>query len=240
VSAGPKILLLAIGIAGLGPARALAEDGFVLPHAAWITFRDCPVCSEMVVLPSGLAIGRTPVTKAQFAAFARETGFRQAGWGCVWTDAEFKQGEDHPAVCVSWTDATAYAAWLARKTGKPYRLPTVEELRSAAMAGETGPYWWGQSIGANRANCNGCGSRWDNLGTAPVGSFKPNPYGVFDAVGNVWQWTSTCHAEGCGDRVLVGGAWSSSPAQLRVATVIWNEPDYRLNSYGFRVVRDAE
>ena len=221
-------------------APALAEDAFLLPHAPWVTSRDCPTCTEMVVLPSGLLIGRTTVTKGQYAAYVRETGAQQGGWGCVWQDAEFKQADNQPVVCVSWTDAQAYVTWLARKTGKPYRLPTAEELTFAAMAGEVSPYWWGDSIGVNRANCNGCGSRWDNKSTAPVGSFKPNSYGVYDAVGNVWQWTSSCHADDCGNHLLIGGAWSSSPAQLRVTNLIWNDPNYRLNTYGIRVVQDAK
>ena len=77
-------------------------------------------------------------------------------------------------------------------------------------------------------------------GRRRVGSFKPNAYGVFDAVGNVWQWTSSCHAEDCENHLLVGGAWSSSPAQLRLSNLIWNDTSYRLNTYGIRVVRDGE
>ena len=231
---------LVCGLGGAPWGPAWSEDAFVLPHAAWVTFKDCPVCSDMVVLPSGLAMGRTPVTRTQFAAYAKETGLQQGAWGCVWQEPEFPQTDTHPAVCLSWTDAQGYATWLARKTAKPYRLPTVDELKTAAMAGETGAYWWGDSIGVNRANCNGCGSRWDNKGTAPVGSFKPNNYGLFDAVGNVWQWTSTCQADDCENHILIGGAWSSSPAQLRLTNVIWNDRTYRLNTYGIRVVRDAQ
>lgn len=219
---------------------ASAEEAFLLPHAPWITSRDCSICAEMVILPSGLLISRTAVTKGQYAAYVHETNAQQSGWGCVWQDAEFKQADNQPVVCVSWTDAQAYVAWLARRTGKPYRLPTADELTYAALGGETTPYWWGDSIGVNRANCNGCGSRWDNKSTAPVGSFKPNAYGVFDATGNVWQWTSSCHGDDCSDHLLIGGAWSSSPAQLRVTNPVWNDTNYRLNTYGIRVVQDAK
>jgi formylglycine-generating enzyme required for sulfatase activity len=217
----------------------LADTGFILPKAHLVTFRDCPDCLEMVVLPSALSMSRSTVTRAQFSHFAKETGFSQVGWGCSWTTPEFRQSDDDPVTCVSWADAQKFAEWVTKKTGHAYRLPTLEELKYAAMAGETGFYWWGQSVGVNRANCKGCGSIWDNAGTSPVASFKPNSYGIFDPVGNVWQWTGSCTTEQCIDHFLFGGSWASVPADLKVDARIWNDRNYRLNTYGIRLVRDA-
>jgi formylglycine-generating enzyme required for sulfatase activity len=81
---------------------------------------------------------------------------------------------------VSWGDAKAYAAWLSRMTGKTYRLLTEAEWEYAARAGTTTSYYWGGEIGKNNANCDGCGSQWDNKQTAPVGSIKPNAFGLCD------------------------------------------------------------
>jgi formylglycine-generating enzyme required for sulfatase activity len=233
------LFLLELGIYTAIACGAAAKDSFVLPRPDLITFQDCSECPPMVMLPSGLSISRTHVTRGQFGEFAKENSFSQGGWGCVWREPEVPQNDNHPVVCVSFRDAQSYAEWLARKTHSDYRLPTLDELKEATLAGEDGPYWWGQSIGTNRANCRDCGSKWDGKGTSPVASFSANPYGVFDSVGNAWQWTSSCHVEPCTDRVLFGGSWSSSPADLKMTAQIWSGEDVRFNTYGIRVVKDA-
>ncbi len=107
-----------------------------------------------------------------------------------------------PAVCLDWRDAEEYIAWLNAKvrasirrrdraTG-PYRLPTEAEWEYAARAGTTTARWWGNDIGIGKANCNGCGSKWDNRLLADVDSFAPNPFGLYGMLGNAWQWTADC------------------------------------------------
>jgi len=90
---------------------------------------------------------------------------------------------------VSWNDVTAYAEWLSEQTGQQYRLPTEAEWEYAARAGTETKYWWGDDIGSNNANCwkESCDDSFEY--TAPVGSFEPNPFGLFDVLGNVWEWT---------------------------------------------------
>ncbi|MEJ1959438.1 MAG: SUMF1/EgtB/PvdO family nonheme iron enzyme [Nitrosomonadales bacterium] len=85
-------------------------------------------------------------------------------------------------------DAHAYIDWLSRKTGKHYRLPSEAEWEYAARAGSTTPFFWGKEVGTGHANCDGCGSQWGGKGTSPVGSFPPNAFGLYDMLGNAWQW----------------------------------------------------
>src|SRR5262249_48860932 len=100
----------------------------------------------------------------------------------------FEQGDRNPVVCATWEDAKAYVDRLTKKTGKPYRLLTEAEYEYAARAGTTTLYFWGEDIGKNRANCDGCGSQWDENRTAPVGSFAANAFGLHEVHGNAANW----------------------------------------------------
>jgi formylglycine-generating enzyme required for sulfatase activity len=137
-----------------------------------------------------------------------------------------------PVFNVSWDDAQQYVAWFTQMTGRPYRLLTEAEWEYPARAGTTTAYYWSDGIGKANANCNGCGSQWDNRETSPVGSFKPNAFSLYDMAGNVFQWVEDCYhdnyddapADGsawtngdCSLRVLRGGSWVDSPSSLRVA-----------------------
>jgi formylglycine-generating enzyme required for sulfatase activity len=93
-----------------------------------------------------------------------------------------------PVVNVSWRDANQYVAWLSAFTRKQYRLLTEAEWEYAARAGTVTRYFWGDDPRGGNANCNGCGSKWDLQQTAPVGSLKPNGFGLYDMLGNVWEW----------------------------------------------------
>ena len=110
-----------------------------------------------------------------------------------------------------------YAKWLSGQTiGKDYRLPTEAEWEYAARAGSTGRYWWCKEdepncgVGKGRANCNGCGSQWDNKQTALVGSFKPNDFGVYDTAGNVWEWVQDCWHDSYEGSSDGGSAWEAA------------------------------
>ena len=107
-------------------------------------------------------------------------------------DSSFGRGT-RPVINVSWDEAQQYVAWFSKMTGRPYRLLTEAEWEYAARAGSTTAYYWGDEIGKGNANCNGCGSQWDNRETSPVGSFKPNKFGLYDMAGNVYQWVQDCY-----------------------------------------------
>ena len=97
-----------------------------------------------------------------------------------------------PVMSASWDHAQAYVEWLSGETGAAYRLPSQSEWEYATRAGTTTRYSWGDEIGANRANCEGCGSAWDDRQTALVGSFRANGFGLHDLHGNVWEWVADC------------------------------------------------
>jgi formylglycine-generating enzyme required for sulfatase activity len=245
------------------------------------TFKECAseqgtdYCPEMVVVPAGsFLMGSPPTEKGRYAtegpqhtvtiaepfAVAKfELTFDE--WDTCATYGNCPQGvsdsgwgrRQQPVINVTWDDAQRYAAWLSKMTGKPYRLLTETEYEYATRAGTQTAYPWGDGIGKNNANCNGCGSKWDGRRTAPVGSFQPNALGLYDMVGNVYEWVEDCvHSnydgaptdgsawiEGgnCNGRVVRGGAWNYSPDFLRSAFRDGYYADYRSGLLGFRVGR---
>ena len=172
--------------------------------------------------------------------------------GCRWVSDEGRGRGERPVINVSWHDAQQYLQWLSRETGESYRLPSEAEWEYAARAGAETRYWWGNDIGRGRANCEGCGSRWDDDRTAPVGSFQANAFGVYDMHGNVSEWVQDCWNDSyrgapsngsawlrgnCERRVSRGGSWNTGPRGLHSATRSWSNTGSRFNSIGFRVAR---
>lgn len=242
--------------------------------AALATFRDCAGCPEMVVVPPGsftmgpgaAEAGRSgdnplqrQVAIAQpFAIGAREVTFAQwdacvAAGGCshVPDDEGWGRG-DMPVVNIGWEDAIEYATWLSAATGQSYRLPTEAEWEYAARAGTATARHWGEEPGVGRANCDGCGSRWDGRRPAPTGSFPPNGFGLYDMLGNVQEWTRDCladrvagtsdggrlaAAEACAVHVQRGGSWASTPEAVRAAARSGGGPFDRSDRTGFRLAR---
>jgi formylglycine-generating enzyme required for sulfatase activity len=239
------------------------------------TFQECSNCPVMTVVPAGSFFMGSPTNEpgrdndegpqhvvniaSQFAVGKYEVTFGQ--WNACVADGgcsgykpsdEGWSGDRQPVVNVSWNDANAYVTWLAKKTGKPYRLLSEAEYEYAARGGATTAYPWGDSIGKNNANCDGCGSQWGNKQTAPVGSFAANGFGLYDMVGNVWEWTQDCYHSSyddaptdgsawskgnCRSRVLRGGSWDTYPRFIRSADRDGLTPDLRNNDFGFRVAR---
>jgi len=252
------LLLLAV----TGPAVA-TEPGD--------TFKDCPDCPEVVVVPAGSFImghdGKYeiegpahPVTIADaFAIGVYEVTFDE--WracfddgGCTRMPDDHKWGKGRrPVINITWRDAQTYLQWLSAKTGHRYRLPSEAEWEYAARAGTTTAYWWGDDVGENLGNCRDCKSEWSKRSSAPVGSFKPNPFGLYDVHGNIWEMTLDCwnptyqgapadataRADGdCSYRAMRSGSWYYFSKNIRSS---WRfRSDIRVKSYGigFRVLRE--
>jgi formylglycine-generating enzyme required for sulfatase activity len=239
---------------------------------------DCPV---MVVVPAGSFIMGSSTTEKghnanespqhnvtiakAFAVSKFEVTFDEWDVCVVYGDcpsiSDSNVGrERQPAFNVSWNKAQRYVAWLAEMTGKSYRLLTEAEYEYATRAGTQTVYPWGDDIGTNKANCDGCGSQWDGRQSAPVGSFAPNRFGLFDMVGNVYQWVEDCYhpsyevetpqgeeyapVDGsawisgqCTGRVARGGAWRAPPEELRAAYRRPFSADAQGGEHGFRVAR---
>jgi formylglycine-generating enzyme required for sulfatase activity len=227
---------------------------------------------HLVSIKQPFGLGRYSVTRGEFSFFVQEKKYLITGKCALfvdhrfefhrpdsgWQNPGFNQSDRDPAVCVSWQDAQAYVAWLNGKVrgpttvagDGPYRLPTESEWEYAARAGTRTARWWGNSIGLDNADCDRCGSFWDKEKTAPVGSFRLNPFGLYDVLGNAWEWTQDCWHEtyagapadggawmsgACGERVMRGGSWFSDPWILRSAGRSKSETDERGNDIGFRV-----
>ena len=227
------------------------------------TFKDCADCPDLVMVPAGafqmgspsyeagrrdnegpvrgiwigasFAVGKHEVTRSQFEAFVRGTGYRVTGcriwdggrWqdesGRSWRDPGFPQEDRHPAVCIGWKDATAYVEWLSRKTGAIYRLPSEAEWEYAARAGTTTARPWGEFDDAQCAHANAADQTYSDrytgddqvhevcadghVHTSPTGSLSANGFGLHDVLGNVWEWTSDCWHESYGGAPADGAAW---------------------------------
>lgn len=223
------------------------------------------------------ALAKYDVTAAQFLAFLQATGYAPAPCNAVldlrWHPpaggpAAAPTGAyppQWPALCLAWKDAQAYIAWLNRTVraarasvrGDPYRLPSEAEWEFAARGGTTTSRWWGDALGTNNANCNGCGSPYDGRVLSDVTAFAANPFGLYGVLGNAWQWTADCWhpsyrgaphdaapwtAGGdCTRHVLRGGSWDNVPILVRAAArsgspAVAGEYDYS-SLAGFRVAR---
>jgi formylglycine-generating enzyme required for sulfatase activity len=188
------------------------------------------------------ALGRTPVTRAQYDLFCDETGHPKPA-------RQYPGHARSPAVHVSWGDAQLYVAWLRELTAEPWRLPSEAEWEYACRAGTTTPYWWGDAIAPAQANFGRHVGR-----PIEVGSYPPNPWGLHDMHGNVWEWVEDRWHPDYGDaptdgsawtrgnttrRVVRGGSWDVAPALLRSASRFAITEMFTIGDLGFRVARSS-
>ncbi|MFM0300666.1 SUMF1/EgtB/PvdO family nonheme iron enzyme [Paraburkholderia sediminicola] len=234
--------------------------------------RDCATCPIMIALPAGafsmgsstddpsekpvhhvtigapFAIGKYEVTVEQWNACA-------AANACQKLTPENNTNKATPARDLSWDDAQQYVKWLSKTTGKPYRLPTEAEWEYADRGGTTTAYWWGDQMRKGNANCKDCGDPWHKEGPEAAGSFAPNPVGLYDMNGNVWEWVADCwhnsyqgaptdgHAwdsPSCDMRVIRGGSWREGGSYMLSATRFKYSASVRQSQDGFRVVKDLK
>ena len=264
------------------PEMVVLPEGFFLMGGAPADKRrwNVELPQHLVRMSKQFAIGRFEVTLGEFAAFVDATGYQPAGrcnvfvleldrWigkSTTFRDPSYPQSRSHPVTCVSWIDAKAYTAWLSEKTGKAYRLPSEAEWEYAARGGTTTPLSFGDY--SHKRICDhakfadastrfawrdkSCSSNFGH-GAAPVGQHQPNPWGLHDMHGNVWEWVEDCwHAsyngapsdgapwlEGnggdCAHRITRGGSWRNAVQDLRVTARLRYPTIHAAQVRGFRV-----
>lgn len=239
------------------------------------------------------AMAKTEVTLAQYRVFMQESKYKSniayykgeplvgcnyfdgKSYGYVsehnWKNPGYPQRESDPVVCVSYTDAKAYADWLTNKTGRQYRVPSSVEFEYASRAGSTSPWYWGTDPQkaceyaniADRAFAEKFPTRAifpctdGYVFTTKVGRFKPNNFGLYDMVGNAWEWTADCFKtdlanmpvngtaykgtdKECEARTPKGGGWISGISWARSAVRSRDGADYKSFMLGFRVASETE
>jgi formylglycine-generating enzyme required for sulfatase activity/class 3 adenylate cyclase len=219
---------------------------------------------EMVLLPAGTMImggnddfAERPPRHVTIKAFAigkypvtlREWKVCVAAGACKYSPTG---DDDAPVTNVNWNDAKQYTVWLSQAAQKQYRLPSEAEWEYAARGGSTAKYWWGNQAQPGLANCKGCNEPYDPRQPLKVGSFLPNPFGLYDMGGGVDQWVEDCWHKNyqgapsdgtawtdadCSAHVLRGGSWKSDPANIRVASRDQYDANVRYLTHGFRVAR---
>ena len=236
--------------------------------------REGPTHRVTIIRP--FAIGVYEVTRDEYSRFVQATNHSSGDESCLvneghhwkeragrsWRNLAFPQTVRHPAVCISWYDATAYVSWLSQRTGVDYRLPSAAEWEHAARAGTSTPWYWGDSTEAQCQYANGADEAtdfpWrlrcndDHARTSLVGSFQANGFGLHDMLGNAWEWVQDCFnwsyagapttgdawQEGdCSARVMRGASWASTSKYLRAAHRAGERAAFRSDYTGFRVAR---
>lgn len=206
----------------------------------------------------GFSMSRYEVTNAQYRKF-------KADHDSGAYEGNSLNGDSQPVTNVSWYDAVAFAKWLSKKSGRLYRLPSEAEWEYAARGGTSGRNFWGDDTALACASANGADitakSQWPdwtvtecNDGykvSAPVGRFRPNAYGLYDMMGNAWEWTNDWYdseyyfesplknprgPESGSLRIPRGGGWGNASECVRVSDRNGFAPDFSILFLGFRLV----
>jgi formylglycine-generating enzyme required for sulfatase activity len=272
---------LALALAALTASAQAAKPAAKPPAPAVI--KDCANCPEMVVVPAGAFIMGSPSSEklrgdeprrqvtiaAPFAVSRYEITFAEwdacvADGGCdgYWPDDQRWGRGRQPVTDVNWDNAKAYAAWLSRKTGKPYRLLSEAEWEYAARAGSSDAFAFGPAITSRQANFDASSKTPLNPAGAnrkralPVGRFAANGFGLYDMHGNLWEWVEDCWDDvygpatpsdgrpaltgDCNGHVLRGGSWEDYAGDVRAAARVASAVYDHSSSDGIRIARDIQ
>lgn len=266
------LALVAVPALAQTPAAPAAKPATKPAPAAPKVFKDCDVCPEMVVLPKGAFIMGSDLLPAEqpkhpvfikkpFAMSRFEITFDN--WeacliekGCTHNPHDHNWGRGRqPVMNIDFYMAEGYAKWLSQKTGHTYRLPTEAEWEYGARAGSTTAYWFGDNPDDGMINCRQCTGAVPGHRNAPVGQYKPNPFGLYDMHGNAYEWVSDCwipHYKGaprdgsartegdCAIRVIRGGSWYYFSRQSRSSSRAKNAAAVKSYWLSFRVVRELD
>ncbi|USX24737.1 SUMF1/EgtB/PvdO family nonheme iron enzyme [Oxalobacteraceae bacterium OTU3CINTB1] len=253
---GPDLVLIPTGRFQMGSHEH--EHAVAIKAGAQKNWLDRETPQHWVGIEQPIAMGRFPVTVGQWRQFVRATGWESQS-DTDWRAPGFAQDDDHPVIGVSWMDVQLYLRWLSEKTGQTYRLPSESEWEYACRAGTKTAFSFGDSITPEQANYdgnytyNGSARGAFRQGTSKAGTFPPNPWGLFDMHGNVWEWTQdvvhdsyvgapvdgSAWEEG-GDpvrRILRGGSWLYNPRYLRSSVRNGFSAVLANDIVGFRVAR---
>jgi formylglycine-generating enzyme required for sulfatase activity len=282
----PKELRLDLGGQVAVKLTLIAPGPFRMgPSGYEVRQYDDEPANRLVILTKPYYMALHPITRGQFAAFAKDAKYtteaEREGWslawggsrwdkvaGASWRKPGFDQDDDHPVVCVTFNDATEFCGWLSRRCGKTVQVPTEAQWEYACRAGCGAIYPWGDDPDAGAGWCNaanatvaGASPRRSAFGfddgypfTSPVGKFKPNAFGLYDMIGNVWEWTPDWFDKGLywshewranrydpagpsagSHKAVKGGSWQDGPDQCRSAARRPQAPVSRLNTLGFRI-----
>ena len=268
----PLLIALAIAASVAGPGMVRIPRGeFLMGDNAG----DDDARPAHPVTLDAYDIGAYEVTNEEYARFVKATGhrsprvyalpsavtperaegFRRLGARFSWTGDTPPAGkEKHPVVLVALEDAVAYCAWLSKETGATYRLPTEAEWEKAARMGAKGKRPWGDDIDPSRANYLLRAEDKEQSSTKPVGSYPPTSSGLYDIVGNAWEWVSDFYApyaagavtnprgpDSGAQRIVRGGAWLDNELELLVLSHRHEAAaDIYSYSIGFRLVREVK
>jgi formylglycine-generating enzyme required for sulfatase activity/class 3 adenylate cyclase len=243
------------------PTEGAKESSSPAPATALLTAQPIP---EMVSIPGGtfsmgsdddpsekpvhrvsvksFAIGKFPVTVREWNACVAAKGCSYAATG----------ENDAPVTNLSWTDTQQFVEWLSNITQKPFRLPTEAEWEYAARGGTKSKFWWGDSLETDMANCKGCNEPYESSQPLTVGSFKPNPFALYDMGGNINQWVADCWHKNyqgapsdgsawvendCPSYVIRSGSWKNDPSYVRPSNRDRYDANVRYPTHGLRVAR---
>ncbi len=280
-SIGMRLALVPAGIFTMGSEETPEELKKVFQIPKYLSLDDAP--QHKIRISKPFYLGVHEVTVGQFKKFAQETSYQSTaettgkgaysvdtnGWvqkaEYNWRNPGFVQTDDHPVICVSWNDASAFCAWLSKKENKKYRLPTEAEWEYSCRAGTTTRFYCGndpeglakfenvadRSLKTKVTWTPTIASDDGYVATSPVGKFKPNPFGLYDMHGNAYEWCADWYGKDFyatspavdptgptsgTDRVFRGGAWIGEPVTCRSGSRRHIEPGWSSAGIGFRVV----
>jgi len=233
---------------------------------------------HVVTISRSFAIAKYPATVAEFRAFVQESGYQgrnscysyhmidgrsvyESISGYSWRDPGIPQTDAHPVVCIDWNGAKAYTAWLSRKSGHEYRLPSEAEYEYAARAGTRTSFYWGDKRDetacqyANLADLSEAKALGGKVPmgpeyrvpcddgyayTSPVGHYKPNAFDLYDMLGNVWELVEDCWNPNYKGAPTDGSPWETGDCDLHPIRggSFGNTPWFAF--VGARAVRDAD